>query len=771
MSNRSKAVFLILTLFLPACSPSEKQEGGSVSIKAMVDASSFHKKWKEDDAIAVFAATEGYGTRFTLKDYGERIATFEGSVSSDASVIHAAYPFGRGVYFNGENIEFEFETLQEVEAGTPSPDCLFSCAVSSLSGTLAFKANYACLGICLKGSDEIESARLCVDGWDTVTIQPLGQEIFGDGMYYFTFAPASMPHGFRLLLENAKGKEAACDYNGALNFIGGTVITFDTDFTDGVIWVDGGVQIDGTPIDPTMMLYGQVRDYNTGKGIAGVPVSDGYGFAVTDENGVYQMNPNPLARRVFITVPSGYEVPLDSSNFPAFFSQDNLAVKERQRIDFTLHPAEWDQKDFTLLVIGDPQCRSASDLSRFKTETLKDIVETLNSNQSNGRYQHAYAIQVGDIGYDSNNVMPSMKDAVSNIALDGGYLPMFQCMGNHDHDGSDADATPYSSDACFDSIFGPKDYSVNIGNVHIVVMDNVRVSKRSSNTSPNGGTWDSYGLGLTDEQMEWLRQDLSLVRNKAEKTLIFCAHIPYRSHAEDGLFGMFKDFGSVHLMTGHTHYPHNYIHTKYTCAGGLPIYEHVHGAACGTFWHSNLGCDGSPNGYSIYTIRNGRIENWIAKAVGYDEGYQMRVYDGNQTWNGSKGTYNWFTTSSFGSLKAKGDARLKNAFVATIWNDDVENWDVEFWQNGEKKSSMKRLNPGDCCDMCTSSFNINVLGYNSKYYNDATAGHFWYYVPESLDPSSEQGWEIVARQTIPGSVMTNVYRCSKLTTDYTGFKK
>ncbi|MBR0291405.1 MAG: hypothetical protein IJQ79_04645, partial [Bacteroidales bacterium] len=34
---------------------------------------------------------------------------------------------------------------------------------------------------------------------------------------------------------------------------------------------------------------GLVRDASTGKGIPGVPVSDGYKFTVTDENGVYQM--------------------------------------------------------------------------------------------------------------------------------------------------------------------------------------------------------------------------------------------------------------------------------------------------------------------------------------------------------------------------------------------------------------------------------------------------------------------------------------------------
>lgn len=89
-------------------------------------------------------------------------------------------------------------------------------------------------------------------------------------------------------------------------------------------------------------------------------------------------------------------------------------------------------------------------------------------------------------------------------------------------------------------------------------------------------------------------------------------------------------------MIGHTHYPQNYIHTKYVCQGGKPVYEHVHGGACGAWWSSNLNVDGAPNGYSIYEIKGNVVDNWVAKSTGRPETYQMRVYDGNATYTGQK---------------------------------------------------------------------------------------------------------------------------------------
>ena len=67
-------------------------------------------------------------------------------------------------------------------------------------------------------------------------------------------------------------------------------------------------QINGTTIADGMNACGLVSDAATGKGIAGVPVTDGYTYVVTDANGVYQMAANRYTRNIYISVPSEYKL-------------------------------------------------------------------------------------------------------------------------------------------------------------------------------------------------------------------------------------------------------------------------------------------------------------------------------------------------------------------------------------------------------------------------------------------------------------------------------
>ena len=60
----------------------------------------------------------------------------------------------------------------------------------------------------------------------------------------------------------------------------------------------GEGRINGTKIQEGNNLVGLITDTETGKGIAGVAVSDGYTFTTTDKNGVYQFVGNPLTRVV-----------------------------------------------------------------------------------------------------------------------------------------------------------------------------------------------------------------------------------------------------------------------------------------------------------------------------------------------------------------------------------------------------------------------------------------------------------------------------------------
>lgn len=536
---------------------------------------------------------------------------------------------------------------------------------------------------------------------------------------------------------------------------------------------DGNTVINGTTILSSSTAYGLVYNSSTGAGIAGVPVTDGYNFTTTDDNGVYQFSAYRLARNIYITVPSEYEIPLDSSTgLPKFYSSGSIS-SSGFRSDFALTPLSGGAEDeFTLVMIGDPQCQSDSNVTRWTTETIPDMHNTLDG------YSHIYAFTLGDITFDNTSQWDPMAESMYNFTLSSGEtLPIFNCIGNHDHDASET--TWYYAQDNFIDHFGPFDYSLNRGNVHIIVMENVY------GTESTGSTWN-YEAGFTDNQYKWLCADLDLVEDKEDKMVIFCAHIPFRGGGDSEssasvntdkyyaeVLSLLTDFNEAHIMIGHTHYTQNYLHTGYKTKNGNAIYEHVHGAACGAWWYSNVSVTGAPNGYTIYTVSGNTISEWTEHGTGLDDSYQMRVYDGDKIW-GSDGKYslNWYTasqTAGTASITVKGNSTLKNCFVAEVFNDDDTFWSVELWQDGSKVGDFTRLANGKCTNVPLASYHFNELGKNTSTWSSTTASHYWYYKPSSKSPSSESNWEVRATQTFPSSSVTKTYTCSQFTTSYSEF--
>lgn len=145
-------------------------------------------------------------------------------------------------------------------------------------------------------------------------------------------------------------------------------------------------------------------------------------------------------------------------------------------------------------------------------------------------------------------------------------LPLFQVMGNHDNKVIAVSKDNYTvahdiaAQRNFEYIFGPVNYSFDRGNVHIIAMDNIIFPSHKD-----------YSLGFRDDQVEWLRQDLSYVSK--DKMVILCVHIPMRASGNQNVqavFELLKPFAEVHVMSGHTHYAENNVYDSH--------YEHVHGA-------------------------------------------------------------------------------------------------------------------------------------------------------------------------------------------------
>ncbi len=539
---------------------------------------------------------------------------------------------------------------------------------------------------------------------------------------------------------------------------------------------DKTLKINGSVISEGNDLVGLVSDKSTGRGIPGVTVTDGYDCVKTDANGVYQFKSNSLTRFVYYTTPAEYKVATTSSpGIPVFYK----AVKpegEIIRTDFSLDPLPGGKEtSWTFVGIGDPQCCKTSEANRYSTETIPDL------KKATAGLSSVYAMTLGDIVFDSTNMWPTMKASMSSVHNGTSYIVFFQTIGNHDHDSlqpdtSDNQMDDYNATSTFGKFYGPVNYSFDRGDVHVVSMDDIMVTEQKSSSKSNGKTW-SYSGGFTQAQIDWLKQDIALVDNKAEKMIFICCHIPFRNSSANhypDVLKLMDEFKEAHLMIGHTHYTQNYIYTNtHKGKGGLPLYEHIHGSACGAWWTatSSSTVTGEPSGYTIYSIEGPHIKDWKFKGTNKPADFQLRVFDGNEVYYQSKSyPLNWYSTSQkagTGSITVKGNANLKNCFVAQVFNDDDTYWSVELRKKstGEKIGDFRRLANGSSTNVAMSAFYFNVKSKNSSSYSSTTASHYWYYKPASGEPANESDWVVVATQKIPGGSITHEYSCEKISTE------
>ena len=538
---------------------------------------------------------------------------------------------------------------------------------------------------------------------------------------------------------------------------------------------DTQVKINGTVIQEGNDLAGLIEDKGSGKGIPGVIITDGYNCTKTDENGVYQFKSNALTRFIYYTTPADYKVEAPTSpSLPVFYK----AVKpngELLHTDFTLEKLSGGKEtNWTFIGIGDPQCATSSNASRYNSETIPDIKKTTAGKSS------VYAMTLGDIVFDSTDMWPTMRASMSAVHNGTSYIIFFQTIGNHDHDSLQPDTSDnlmddYNATSTFGKYYGPVNYSFDRGDVHVVSMDDIMVTEQKSSSKSNGKTW-SYSGGFTQAQIDWLKQDIALVDNKADKMIFICCHIPFKNSSANhypDVLKLMDEFKEAHLMIGHTHYTQNYIYTNtHKGKGGLPLYEHIHGSACGAWWTKECSStvSGEPSGYTVYDIEGAHIKDWFFKGTNKDKDFQLRVFDGNEIYYSSGYPINWYTASQkvgTYSFVVKGNSALKNCFVAQVFNDDDSNWSVALYKKstGAKIGEFKRLANGTCSNAAMSAHYYNKKGKTSDSYRSWTASHYWYYKPASGNPATESDWEVVATQTIPGGKVSHTYKCSTLTAE------
>ncbi|MBO4361999.1 MAG: calcineurin-like phosphoesterase C-terminal domain-containing protein [Paludibacteraceae bacterium] len=451
---------------------------------------------------------------------------------------------------------------------------------------------------------------------------------------------------------------------------------------------------------------------DSGSPVAGVAVSDGVTIAQTDAAGVYELPYRDNAEFVFVSVPSGYDIPLDDTGSPLMYKR----VSEAGTYDFTLHPqADGGAADMNhvLFVFSDPQVLNGYDDHRFRYETVEDVLEFKKNYPAGTKF---YGLCVGDIVWDWYNANSMMKGYFEAMGF-----PSFMTIGNHDHNCQAATQETQAqqdsiADDKFTATWGPTYYSFNIGAIHYVVLDNVlyKGSKGSKD----------YSCGLTTEQQSWLQQDLALVPNGTPIVVSF--HIPTRSMT--GILTSLKSWmnkGAVvqHLLSGHTH-------TNIVNEVSARLIERTMGAAEGAFWCSNWCSDGSPNGYMVYEANGQKgFSNWFYKATGYPKEYQIRTFPVNSIDAGNGKT---------------------NCVLADVWSYDSKS-QVNIYENGVKHVMRQftgidpkiydvMLDEGDTRPNYPGSDGGTIA---SKNPGAGATNHMFYYEPE--DPNADFVVEFIDR--------------------------
>lgn len=389
------------------------------------------------------------------------------------------------------------------------------------------------------------------------------------------------------------------------------------------------------------VLYGKVTNSENGQPIKGVVISDGYSTSITDIDGYYSLKAHVDARHVFYSVPSEYEITL-SEGYPNFFKSINPSLDSLETNFELVRLQNGIENKFTLLFVADPQIYDDKALKRHLDETIPDI-----SNEYKN-VENIYGITLGDIVSDTPEYFGDMKQSFISTGI-----PFFHTIGNHDF--LEDIENPISSMKAFENHFGPVNYSFNRGNAHIIVMSNMIYKGNRS-----------YDLGLTNEQMMWLKSDLKHVTK--DKMLIICMHVPIqndkRFNPRNEFFELIKNYNEVHIFTGHNHQNTKYWHEEYQ------IFEHTIAASSGMWWVGTVNKCGTPNGYSVFEIENNKMKNWYYKPTNYSKDYQIRMYAPN----------------TFGDTEGY--------LVANVWNAD-HNWKVELIENGVNRGTMERFHDYD----------------------------------------------------------------------------
>ena len=458
-------------------------------------------------------------------------------------------------------------------------------------------------------------------------------------------------------------------------------------------------------------IYGTVEC--DGKPLAGVAVSDGYEVVVTNKKGQYLIKSQKRNGYVFITIPRGYEAMTEGKDVvPQFWAELSEEVNKSERHDFNLRAVNND-KHIIAAVADIHIANHHNDLGNFRDIFVPSLKAEIEQYRKQGI--PVYSLCLGDSTHEIYwyDYLYDIGDFRKTLADVGYPTPLFNTMGNHDNDGAtpcDAN-TDFNATAKYRKAFGPTYYSMNIGKVHYIMLDNIHYINKPGGKKAKGIVGSrNYIHDISPEQMAWLKKDLELVTDKSTPIVIgihspifrykngmsgkISSTLPEQNTQE--LVALLRPFSAVHILSGHAHRNRTTI-----CKGDSSqpelanIIDHNIVAVAGSLWYSSgfggpmLGSLGEPAGCKIFTIDDKNIE-WYFKATEYSASEQFTCFDMNavRDYFAKNGEARLFL-ERYPKRTDYAEWEKDNTVMINVW-DWCDGWKISIKENGRELKVSRR---------------------------------------------------------------------------------
>lgn len=601
--------------------------------------------------------------------------------------------------------------------------------------TITFKGNHS-EQVCGDFTLNYSTAELTPAGAGASVSLSVGQPLSeSSALNLFMVVPAgTYDQGFTVEMEDASGRTMTKIKSSGATLAAGKLLKFKEftfkpspetteftieDITEEVLPLDG------------YNITGRVVDQD-GNPLKDVVVSDGHKCVKTMLDGTFYLESDIAdVKFVFVSSPSGYMPPV-SAGKPQFYkllSSGSVSGGIYDMGNFVMNEVA-NPNRYTLLITADPQPRSNGwglDKIAYKSlEVCEDLYDELADVAAGISGRQVYGICLGDIVHENSSLFTNYDTGLARL----GY-PTYNVIGNHDNDPNATDDDAAAAD--FESHYGPRNYSFNIGGIHYVVLDNLIMKDNGE------GALTAYDQGLTDKIWEWLQADMSYVPTTT--TIMVCAHSPMYKllkgsertnsalHAgtrsvNDGTFGyadLFNQYPEIHAWAGHTHVGFNYIYPSDHRHRKVQV--HTLARSTGELWTNEYLAAGTPRGFTIVEVNNGNI-SWRFHPLTRQRGSFQGASTGYCSAGAPAYTWrDWNYSSNVAVMKVGGGALTEeyqlHAYPRGSYGDDYvyanvflwdENWELPVWTpDGGSPVTMTRINTADKHDIISDTDNIYDL--------------------------------------------------------------